>query len=372
MVRRFRRTSTAIIGASVMVLAACGDDGDGLFGDVEAVAPEGFAATPTYLRSVAERSAAESYRYEMWMTFGDYEPTDDPMFLGAVDGELMWSLNEEHAGLDSMNASLEEAIGPVATIPREEATRFEAEMVNEGDRTHMRLPYLLDASDDALYPEARELKSLVQETDGWFTIHTSQMLDLSAEEFDQSSFGNPVDQDPGALIDVISEAQDARELGVSEVRGEDVVGIEAEIGFVEMLEADGIEAEDFADAFLGSMMAGMAPDDVPPSEVDRVTEAVSSVMLELTMPTEVWVDGDGYLRRIAYSMDLEDFVFAVTDRLGEEPPPGGAFGLSMRFTMDVFDYGEEMGITVPEATVDLTERPDLFDYWALVNLADEL
>jgi hypothetical protein len=40
--------------------------------------------------------------------------------------------------------------------------------------------------------------------------------------------------------------------------------------------------------------------------------------------------------------------------------------------MDFFDYGEDMDITVPEETVDLTERPELFDYWELVTLADEL
>ena len=47
-------------------------------------------------------------------------------------------------------------------------------------------------------------------------------------------------------------------------------------------------------------------------------------------------------------------------------------GQQLRLTTDFFDYGEDMGITVPTDTADLTDRPELFDYWALFQLADAM
>jgi hypothetical protein len=99
---------------------------------------------------------------------------------------------------------------------------------------------------------------------------------------------------------------------------------------------------------------------------------IGGMSLPIDVPAEVWIDGDGYLRRVAFTLDMEQLLVAMAGELGEEPPPSGAIGPQMRITMDYFGYGEDMGITVPAETVDLTDRPELFDYWALTQLADVL
>jgi hypothetical protein len=270
-----------------------------------------------------------------------------------------------------MNEALEREFGPAATIPPDEVVGLVMEIVSEPDAAHLRMPFLLDAPDDRLSEELRELRDLVRETDGWMTVHPSQLLTVTDEQVEQMTAGSdPASQDPSAIIDVIAAAQGATERGVTEIRGEDVVGIEAEIGFLDLLAADGTDPEAFLDLFLEGMMPGIAGSEIP--DVDEFIELMRTVLTEVTLPTEVWIDGDGYLRRMAYSLDMEQVVSVIAAELDEEPPPAGAMGPQMRFTMDFFDYGQGIDITAPEESTDLTDRPDLFDYWALMELGQTL
>lgn len=362
-------TAGAIAAASFLLAAACGGDSPES-GDVVAVAPEGYSATPQYLGQVAEQSGAESFRYEMWMTAGDSEPTGDPGFRGAIQGEQIASETDSQAMFEAMNASLAEKLGPQGSLPPSEASNFSMESVNEGELLHLRMPFLLEAPDDLLDPESRELRDLVAETDGWMTIHPSQMLGTSPEELKQAFGGDPASQDPAAMINVIAEAKDASELGASQVRGEDVVGIQAEIGFTDLIGGVGTDSDDFMDLFMDPMLQGIGEaEGLTPAEIDQFSDVLTTVMAEMTLSSEVWVDEDGYVRRFTFAMDLDQLLVDLAEEMGEEPPPPGAMGAPVRITTDFFDYGEDMDITVPADTVDLTDRPELFDYWALVQFA---
>jgi hypothetical protein len=74
------------------------------------------------------------------------------------------------------------------------------------------------------------------------------------------------------------------------------------------------------------------------------------------MPVEAWIDDDGYVRRLAYEMDLlEMFESAgLSDDLGGDVPDEFAYS----FTMDFFDYGDD-SIAIeppdPDETVDITD-----------------
>lgn len=67
-----------------------------------------------------------------------------------------------------------------------------------------------------------------------------------------------------------------------------------------------------------------------------------------SLPADVWIDGDGRLRKMSWSQDLS--------KLGlPAGTPGGRPSGTMRFEMELFDFGVEADVVLPPAseTVDL-------------------
>ena len=62
----------------------------------------------------------------------------------------------------------------------------------------------------------------------------------------------------------------------------------------------------------------------------------------LTLPIDVYIDGDGYVRRVALDIDMSD-----------------AVGVKMLVTLDYSDFGQPVSITEP-APADTADICDLF------------
>lgn len=117
------------------------------------------------------------------------------------------------------------------------------------------------------------------------------------------------------------------ELAPQEIDGETMVGIAAEVPQSDIMGAGGVDTD--------------VLEDLPELE-----ELDIEVDTDQTQAVEVWIDSDGYLRRITL--------------VGE--------------VIDIFGFDEPLDIEVPTEAVDLTDRRDLFEQldieWALMQEDD--
>jgi hypothetical protein len=79
--------------------------------------------------------------------------------------------------------------------------------------------------------------------------------------------------------------------------------------------------------------------------MQEAKEQLAKLGLE-TLPIELWVDGDGYLKQVRFALDLSTI---APDR------PGSSFTI----TLTLSDIGEDISIDVPPAS-QVTDLTDLF------------
>lgn len=181
---------------------------------------------------------------------------------------------------------------------------FGMEMIVDGSVMYMRL----DAVDE---PGAFPTE--------WVSVD----LSASVPGFDElTAFGNG-QNDPSNAFGYLQGAEDAEDLGSETIRGVETTHYEVTV--------------DVADAV----------DEVPADLRDEMRLALKQFRRGFgttTMPFEVWVDGDGLVRRMVFRMESD----------------GGAAGkpFSMEMTMDVTDYGHDFELELPPAS-DVTDLTDL-------------
>jgi predicted small secreted protein len=340
MTMHIRTRGASAVLASALLVAACGTS-DGGSADVEATGPQGFAATPQYLSALAEQSTAESFRFSQTIALPGVAPTT--VGEGAIDGDVVSLMS-----------------GP---------GQPELNIFSDGsDNVYLQVPFLLDIPDSRLDATHSELKTLLEPTDGWLMVTQAQMTGYTAQETEEIVGSGPTQRDPVATVEVVANGQDAEELEPQEIQGEEMVGISAVVRFVDLLEADGTDPDGFVElmssAFEGMLQGGS----VPPEVADSFVETMFDVMVETDVNIDVWVDEAGYLRQMSYAFDmaaiLDDTVNHFDDLDLPEVPPS----MTTQTTMDFYDYGEDLGLEAPEDAADLTQRPDLFDYWSLMQL----
>ncbi|MEX0990942.1 MAG: hypothetical protein WD004_01540 [Actinomycetota bacterium] len=106
---------------------------------------------------------------------------------------------------------------------------------------------------------------------------------------------------------------------------------------------DGVETTHYA----GTVDLQKAMEQVPESERAELEQSYAGLEAQLggfTMPFDVWVDGDGLVRRVAFTFDLSN----LGGELAATPVPGMQ-DLKMVMTMDLYDYGVPVDIQIPPA-----------------------
>jgi hypothetical protein len=344
--RRGRATPLASVALALTLAAAAAacaqeaDPADFAIGDVE------FEATPEFVAEAAERSTDEPYRWEadlrMQLAFaGESIDVDAPFMSGEQDGELSRSVID----MGALFEELDEMAPPGGAMPPELADAdLTMETVADSSTMYLRAPLfeaLAEMGGGAASGQLGPMAELAELGDDWGRVDLDALGDVLPLNDLASTAGGQA-TDPSAFFDLVTAAEEVQELGDAAVRGVTVRGVGAEITLGELFEASGMDPDEFAES-MGNAL---------PSDADTFIEA----MLDVSMPIEAWIDGDGYVRRLVYEMDLLAMFESAgsSDDLGGDAPDEFSYG----FTMDFLDYGDDsILIELPDAddAVDVTD-----------------
>jgi hypothetical protein len=337
----------AAVGVVALAAAACGDGGaEQADSDGEVVAGAvRFEPTSQFLATASQRSSSEPYRVGVTMGMdiaggGDEISAEAPVMTGEQDGtsyEMTMDLSE---WMEEIPGASQEMSGVDLTI----------EMAGDPSTLYLRAPMYAQLADQAGgAPQLGPAGELAALGDGWGRVDVAALGDLSLTDV-QSTVGSPGGADPRVMLDLVASAEDVEELGTDSVDGTGVNGLGADVTMGDLLEAQGMDVDEFVQQ-TGANVGGMQGAD--PSTAAELTQT----MVDAEIPFEVWVDGDGYVRRVSYEMDLLDiFEGGAAGGLRDQ----GLEDFVITQTMDFSDYGDE-GIQVElpppgaESATDVTE-----------------
>lgn len=336
------RRLAALGGAAVLLAGVgCGSDSDDDAGggDVKTGEPGTFEASPGYLRKVVDESEQQAHRFEVdaqiamlgetididGMMTGEFDGTREHMVMdmGAMMEQMMGALGEDGGDLPS------EFLGDDMTV----------ETVVDSDAMYMRAPFF--ATLGSAMPSGEDLgeagdlfDAFTQLDDKWGKVDLAELGDVLPGEA-AGALGGGQTYDPSVFLDMIKASDDVKELGSDEIDGVTVTGLSANVSMADMLESQNMSADD-----LGTDIGELG---------------------DVGFPMEVWIDGDGLIRRIKFSFDDETMT-DIAESSGEDIPEEdlaelGGFGFGM--TMDFTDYGDDsITVEVPsgDEVVDITDE----------------
>ena len=181
---------------------------------------------------------------------------------------------------------------------------------------------LIVGKDSVVYVRAPMLASYIPAKTPWIK------LDPSALPHQPGGVGAATAAiNPAALLAAIKDAISVNEVGSDTVDGTDATHYRAAVDLVKLLPS----------------IAELSPEHPTDAEMQEAKDQLAKLGLE-TLPIELWVDGDGYLKQVRFALDLSTI---APDR------PGSSFTI----TLTLSDIGEDISIDVPPASqvTDLTD-----------------
>ena len=175
---------------------------------------------------------------------------------------------------------------------------------------------------DVVYLHAPFLASELPDGKTWIRASLEDVARLQGTELGQLP-SLAEDVDPRQLLDALRNVSGELEhLGAEDVRGVETAHYRATIDWAAYAKALG--GEQAAAAMLEQVRAMVGLDEIP---------------------VDVWVDSDGYLRRLRLSVGAT--------------PPGQTERLEVALDLELFDYGSDVAVEPPPAgdVVDATELP---------------
>jgi hypothetical protein len=316
-----RLAATALASALVLGFVACGGDDDDSSGGISTNkgggTPDGFAASPSFLKKVVDETDGESFRYTATVDMGGLlgsgsGASDTPLLTGETDGELQAMHMDLGAAFGSIGEATGEDLGSMGDA-------FKMDTVIDGDTMYIHAPFF--ASMGSLGgPQADDLKVLAT---GWGKVDVKALGAAGASGLDTSQ-----SMDPKVFLDMLRKTGKVKELGTDTIDGVKVTGLSAEVNFGDLAQSQNLDSSQLGDV---------------------------GDLADMTFPMEVWVDGDNLLRRISFSFDLESLSKAVDDAGEDSDALGDLGGMEYGMTMDFKDYGDEIEIEVPKDAKDVTE-----------------
>jgi hypothetical protein len=324
--------------ASALVVAVLANACAGEAGDDVVSGSVDFEATGRFLSAASQRSAGEPFRVEVSMAMdvaggGEEISLDAPIMTGEQDGRGY----EYHMDMEEW---LSQVPGGAASLGGGDLTM---DMTGDASALYIRAPIYASLAEQAGPAGIGPMGELAELGDRWGRVDLEALGDLSVIDL-QSTAGAPGGTDPRAMLDAVASADDVEELGTDEIDGTPVNGLGARLSLRELLEAQGVDGERFIDQ-MSANLGGL--NQTGSAGSDAVTETV----FQAEVPFEVWVDGDGYVRRVAYDMDALEILSGME---------GFASGRLDRFvtsqTIDFSDYGaDDIEIEHPSDAVDVTD-----------------
>lgn len=322
------------------VTAGCAseaDPADVAIGEVE------FAATPEFVAESAERSTGEPYRVEVDLRMqisiaGDSLDLDAPFMSGEQDGHLSRFVMDFGPLFEEIGEQAPPGEGFPPGFTDGDLTM---EMVADTSDMYLRAPMyeaLSELGGAVPSEQAGPMAELAALGSNWGHVDLTELGEvLPLSDVARSAGGQAAD--PRVYLDLVAGTDEVSELGESEVRGDTVHGLAAESTFGEMLEAEGMDADEFAET-MGTLPDGGSD--------------IFEAMVDARMPIEVWIDDSGLVRRLDLEFDFSE----IAESAGLTDDTEALEAFSYGITMDFFDYGDD-GITIElpdeEDSVDITE-----------------
>lgn len=290
-----RRRSTLLLtipALGALAIAGCGSAADDA--EVDTV-PTG-DLVPIVARAAAETGAATTGRFTMTMSF-DAEPLGEMEMtaVGAYDetaGRATLTLD-----MGSMFGGLADSLGDLG----DEADDIGAAVGGE---------WTVVVDGDTTYLDMGGLGSMLGAGDGWVSVPTE------ADAAGSTPMGPVGAQE---MLDVLAGVADVVEVGTEDVGGAETTHYEANVDVDALLEQSAQEAE---------------AEGVDPADLQAALDAFGEAGVEVgAIPVDVWVDGDGFVRRITMTVSMS----------------GGLTGaVAYEMTAEYSGFGEAVDIVVPD------------------------
>lgn len=133
---------------------------------------------------------------------------------------------------------------------------------------------------------------------------------------------------PAAILAAIKDALTVEEVGAETVDGSDATHYRATVDLVKLL----------------PLVADIVDEQPTDAELKETKDQLAKLGLQ-TLPIELWVDGDGFLKQVQLAPDLSKV---------DPDHPGTSFSMTLTFS----DIGEDISIDVPPAS-QVTDLSDL-------------
>ncbi|MGZ6545024.1 MAG: hypothetical protein ACXVEI_06905 [Actinomycetota bacterium] len=174
-----------------------------------------------------------------------------------------------------------------------------------------------------LYLQAPMLASFIPATTPWIKIDPSTLPQSQGQLGAVSAAANPA-----AILAAIKDALTVDEVGAETVDGSAATHYRASIDLVKLL----------------PLLASLTPDKPTDAEMQKAKNKLEKLGMQ-SVPIDLWVDGDGFLKQAKFSFDLSKM------------DPSNA-GTSFALTLTLSDIGSDISIDVPPAS-QVTDISDL-------------
>ena len=306
-----RRRSTLLLtipALGAVVLAGCGSAADEA--EVDTV-PTG-DLVPIVARAAAETGAATTGRFTMTVSF-DAEPLGEMEMTAAGAYDEPAGRATLTVDMGSMFGGLTDSLGDLGDLGDLGAGADELGAAFGGEWT-----VVVDG--DTTYLDMGGLGSMLGAGDGWVSVPTE------ADAAGSTPMGPVGAQE---MLDVLAGVADVVEVGTEDVSGAETTHYEANVDVDALLERSAQEAQ---------------AQGVDPADLQAALDAFGEVGVEVgTIPVDVWVDGDGFVRRITMAVSMS----------------GGLTGdVAYEMTAEYSGFGEAVDIVVPDPSEVTPMDPD--------------
>jgi hypothetical protein len=175
-----------------------------------------------------------------------------------------------------------------------------------------------------VYVKAPMLASFIPVKTPWIKLDPSTLPQSETGGFGAATAA----ANPAAILAAIKDALTVEEVGADTVDGTDATHYRAAVDLVKLL----------------PLLAQMSPEKPTDADMKDAKDQLQKLGLQ-TLPIELWVDRDGFLKQAQLALDLSKI---------DPDHPGVSFSLTLTFS----DIGQEISIDVPPAS-QVTDISDL-------------
>jgi hypothetical protein len=296
--RARRAAASSLAALALLGLAACGGGGSGESASTQPATTAQDAAGVAAAAAEKTRAAGSSkVAFTTTLTLpGQSAPIE-------IDGEGAFDYAQQRGTLSLDFGAILDQLGAGA-LGGEGGTT--AEVVFDGGIFYMKLPLL---------------GQLLGGDKPWIEFDLAKLSSGGSAGLGQlaQAGGN----DPSQYLAFLQAAGDLREVGTEQVRG--------------------VETTHYAGTVALDKVAQAAPADAR-AELQRVVQQLETRLGTSSLPVDVWIDGDGLVRKIVQTYDA-----------------AASGGGSTRVGVELYDFGTDVEVTVPPAdqVVDVTELTGL-------------